>query len=89
MSFHTPAHKNTAHPAGQIVNPIPHSANTVDFEYVNHGSVVILTPKNAAAKAWCIEQLASDVGRFGYGFAIEPRYFPNILDAIEGDGFSI
>ena len=89
--FHVPAHKqiDPAKQAGQIVNPTPAASCTPDFSYVDHGSIVVLDPRSEGARAWCRDHLPEDCPRMGYAYAIEKRYFGDILDGIDGDGFRI
>lgn len=87
MSFHIPAHKNVSHPAGQFIPAAvePEAPKAKDFQYVNHGSIVLLFARTESARNWCDEFLPEDCARHGSGYAIEPRYFDviwaDILDA--------
>jgi len=74
--FHVPAHKNTDAPAGQVVNaPAP----SPDFRVYNAGSIVLLTPLNAAARAHLEETMPEDCAMHGNAYAIEPRYFDALV----------
>jgi len=64
----------------------------VDFTVDNHGSICILIPENASARAWLDANLYDgDDGPqwFGSGVAVEPRYLNPILDGIEADGLTV
>jgi len=90
--FHVPAHKqlDPAKQAGQIVNPVHFvKAPSADFAFRNHGSVVILFPLTAQAKQWVSEHLPEDAPRWAGGIAIEPRYFGDIMHAIDLYGLEI
>ena len=89
--YHIPAHKNTEHPAAQFFPPATvKSKPTLDFSYVNHGSLVVLTARSAEARAWAEENLPEDCAKWGsFGYVIEPRYFGNVVDGLTGDGLTI
>ena len=61
----------------------------IDFALADHGTIAVLTPKSAAARAWCEEHLPEDAQRLGAGYAIEPRYADPILDGIAEEGLSV
>lgn len=61
----------------------------MDFEFMNHGSIITLTPVSDAGAAWCEEHLPEDAQRFGASYAIEPRYFAAIYHGIQQDGLAI
>ncbi len=85
-----PAHKqlDPAKQPGQIV-ALPVFSHTTDFTFQNHGSIVLLTALSQSARAWCNEYLPDDCPRFGLSYAIETRFFGDILDGIDADGLAI
>jgi hypothetical protein len=61
-----------------------------DFEFVNHGSICLLTPVSEAACEWIDEHLPEDATRWGQcSIVIEPRYANDILAGIFNDGLSL
>ena len=63
---------------------------TPDFDFSNHGSICLLTPRSAAAHDWTVEHIPEDSLRWGQcSIVIEPRYVQNILDAIEDEGMVV
>ena len=60
-----------------------------DFLFADHGSVTLLTPITAGARAWIIEHVSQDVTYFGRSVVIEPRYVDDILAGIDGDGLTV
>jgi len=61
-----------------------------DFTLANHGSILLLTPVSAAAKAWAEEHLPEDAMRWAEeSFVVEHRYIGAILNAIGLDGFTV
>jgi len=81
--FHVPAHLSST--AAQI--SIPHSAVTKDFEYVDCGTITLLTPRTQAARSWAAENL--DVSRHGNGYGIRSNEFCNVLDLIDEAGLEV
>lgn len=62
---------------------------TVDFTIANHGSIFLLMPRTAAAKAWVAEHLPEDAATFGPSTVIEHRYIADIASGIVEDGLTI
>ena len=60
-----------------------------DFEFYDHGSIVILVPLSEEAHDWVDDNLGEDVLWYGRGIAIEPRYVGDILEGITGDGLTV
>lgn len=60
-----------------------------DFDLHDHGSVVVLVPRSAAAVEWRAEHLPEDAMEWAGGVAIERRCVPDILDGIAGDGLTV
>jgi hypothetical protein len=61
----------------------------MDFQFVNHGSIAVLTPISAAANDWVAEHLPEDSVRWAGGVVIEPRYADDILNGAQEAGLSI
>jgi hypothetical protein len=59
----------------------------MDFDFEDHGSVCILTPITAAAKAWTEENIPS-AQRWAGDIAIGPRYVGPILAGVEEAGLT-
>ena len=88
--FHIPAHKNVSAPAGQHPGSVEDSLPVIrDFQFVNHGSIVLLFARTDAAKAWAEEHLPEDCARHGTAYAIEPRYFSVIWADIVDLDFNV
>ena len=62
-----------------------------DFRFENHGSVCLLRPITAAAKAWVKEHIGHDNGYqpLWPTVLIEPGYCEAILDGIAAGGLSL
>lgn len=61
-----------------------------DFTLANHGSILLLTPLNAQAKAWVADHLAHpETQTWAGGTVIEPRYWPDIEGGIADDGMTV
>jgi hypothetical protein len=59
-----------------------------DFSFTDHGSVTILTPLTQDAREWVEQNIPEDAQRWAGGVVIEPRYAPNILEGLAGDGLT-
>lgn len=59
-----------------------------DFQLVDHGSIVILTPRSDSAHDWVDAHIDSERAEWCGGVVIEPRYVGNILAGINSDGLS-
>ena len=57
-----------------------------DFQIVNHGSIVVITPLSEAGEQWREEHISADALSWGRGFVCEPRYVADIVEGIESDG---
>lgn len=66
------------------------NAKLPDFTYVDHGTIIILTPKTPEGKAWAkaFEPFEQMAGWGKDGIAIHHRDFSNVVDAIDGDGLT-
>ena len=70
-----------------------------DFEIRNEGSIFLLFPKNDAAREWIDVNIygtdadtgipENEVQWFGGGIVIEPRFVPDIIEGIQGDGLKV
>ena len=61
-----------------------------DFDYVEHGSVCILSPITVGAFAWCAKHLPEGAQRFGSsGYVVEPRFIDDVLFGIQADGLKV
>jgi len=61
-----------------------------DFDFSNHGSICLLTPRTEEALCWVDEFLPEDVMRWGeYSIVIEHRYVDPILQGIEDEGLTV
>ena len=75
--------------ANKIEPSLKHHSYTKDFSYVNHGSIVMLTPISEAARAWCAAHLPEDCSGLGNSFGIRTGNFGDILDGITDDGLEV
>lgn len=66
---------------GQLQDP--------DFAVANHGSVVLLTPRNGEARDYLKEHTDPDAMWFAGGLAVEPRYLDTLITGLELDGFTV
>jgi hypothetical protein len=79
-------------PTGQAASDSAANDNRTaepDFDLHDHGSIVVLVPRSAAAAEWRAEHLPEDAMEWAGGVAIERRYVPDILDGIAGDGLTV
>ena len=53
-----------------------------DFLVTDHGSLVVITAMTDEAKAWVAEYLPEDTPRYGGGYAVGARYWPDIYHGI-------
>jgi len=67
------------------INP----GNSPDFDYVNGGSVILMIPLTSDARRWTRTHIASDTPTLGQGFAVEPRYFLDLVQEIEDAGMMV
>jgi len=64
-------------------------AHPHDVELENHGSIWIIQPLTPAGNAWADAHLPTDAIRWGGGIVAEPRYVPDIVDAMQADGLTV
>lgn len=74
------------HDAQHASVPQPISA---DFAARDEGSVWLLLPISSSARRWCMRHLPASCPRFGTWYAIETRYFGDILEGIQNDGLTV
>src|SRR5215469_421244 len=67
----------------------PGKSDSPDFICQRHGSIFLLIPRSAAAKAWVDEHLPEDRMTFGDGIVVEPRYIWTIILAIQDAGMVV
>lgn len=60
-----------------------------DFYFINGGSVGLLRPITAAAKAWVDDHVCLDEWQSARSVAIEHRYVVDILQGIANDGLVV
>jgi hypothetical protein len=60
-----------------------------DYEVSGGGTVFILTPLNAGAKANLEENLAEDAMWFGSGVAVEHRYIMPLVENLRAEGYVV
>lgn len=61
----------------------------VDFYFKDEISLIILIPKSETAKQWVTDNLHLKHWQGEGNIAIEPRYFPDILEGIKADGLTV
>jgi hypothetical protein len=57
-----------------------------DFQFENHGSVVLVRPMTDAARDHAAE---IDAQRLGDAIACEPRYMTGFVHSLMADGFTV
>jgi hypothetical protein len=60
---------------------------TVDFDFIDNGTLTLVVPKNEAAESHLREH--TDGLWFGGSLAVEPRYAPELSAALCRDGFTV
>lgn len=61
-----------------------------DFDFADHGSICLLTPRTPSAFDWVDEHLPDDAMRWGpESIVVEPRYAAPILEGIEDEGLTV
>lgn len=61
-----------------------------DLTFVNHGSIVIMTPTTDVGRAWVDEHIPEDALTWGKdGIVIEHRYVGDIVEGALRDGLDI
>lgn len=58
-----------------------------DFTITNCGSIALVTPLHREAAVWLEEH--TDGLWHGGGLAVEPRYLGDLIEGIEGEGFTV
>jgi hypothetical protein len=62
--------------------------NIIDFYFVNAGSIILLKPQNDTAREWTKANLNTESWQnTAFGIPIEPRYFDQIYEGIQDEGF--
>lgn len=59
-----------------------------DVSVEDHGTVILIQPISAAAKAWVDEKVQTELW-MGPAFAVEPRLAPDIIYGMMGDGLEV
>lgn len=60
-----------------------------DFTVQNHGSVFLVLPQTADARAHLDAVLSDEAQRFAGGVAVEPRYVVDFVAQLHDDGFEV
>jgi hypothetical protein len=61
-----------------------------DFSVISDGgSVVLLLPRNAEARAWIAQNIDKDSTKLGDAVGVEVRYLADLVAGIESDGLSV
>ena len=60
-----------------------------DFDFANHGSICLITPRTPAAHDWADAFLDEHLTWGQCSVVIEPRYVEDIIRAIIEDGMTI
>ena len=62
----------------------------MDFSIISDGgSVVLVLPRTAEARAWVAEHIDADATKLGDAFGVEIRYLADLIAGIQADGFTI
>jgi hypothetical protein len=59
----------------------------VDFQFENHGSIILCTPQNEGAKEHLIENLGDEAQWLGDSVAVEPRYILDLVEGLRSNGY--
>lgn len=59
----------------------------IDFDFSDHGSLVMVTPRNENAREHLAEN--TDGQWLGYALAVEPRYAADLSALLCRDGFTV
>lgn len=70
---------------GKPVNRARH----VDVRITNHGSLYLLNPQTDAARDWLSNNVSDDANWFGDMLPVEPRYMPDLLAGMRGNGLVV
>lgn len=62
---------------------------TRDFTIDNHGTIFILIPHTAEAKAWVAESLSDERSEWGGGIVVEHRFIVDLAHAIRQCGLRV
>lgn len=60
-----------------------------DATVYNHGSICIVVPLTAAARAWIAENVSGESMWFAGGLVVEPRYLDDLVDGMRADGLEV
>ena len=60
-----------------------------DFIYQHEGTIGLLYPVTADARAWIEEHISSDAQWFGHALVIEWRYVDPIIEGITDNGLEV
>ena len=58
-----------------------------DFLFSDHGSIWLMFPQNDGAREYAADVLPEDTPMHGEGYAVEPRYVADLVNALQCDGF--
>lgn len=61
---------------------------TVDFSFIDHGSIVLLMPRTPEATKHLRSGAFDGAQVWGPAIVVEPRYVDTIAYALESDGFT-
>ena len=61
----------------------------IDVTVQDHGSLFLLQPHTAAAKAWIEENVQEDARWWGNALVIEHRYIDNVVNGAIKDGLTV
>jgi hypothetical protein len=60
-----------------------------DFDVIDQGSIVLVTPMTPSAHHWIDKHIANDAMYFGLSLVVEHRYADDIIEGITEHGLSI
>ena len=61
----------------------------LDVAFEDHGSIWLARPYTPAADDWIAEHIPGDAQFLGGALVIEPRYVPDIVQGMQGDGLTV
>ncbi len=62
-------------------------SGTLDFRYVDHGTIILFTPVTPRAKAWAADDdTMQSLCTHGTGYGVPHREFANVVDLIDDAG---
>jgi len=62
---------------------------TIDFAFIDHGSIVLLTPRTPAATEHLRSEAFDGAQVWGPAVVVEPRYVDALAARLEADGFTV